>query len=63
MNQILMTEKKKKQKQPKGPVGIKNIVRFFAGSIIVFGVVMIGQGSYAIYRGQENRCCTRSKYS
>ena len=48
MNQILMTEKKKKQKHPKGPVGIKNIVRFFAGSIIVFGVVMIGQGSYAI---------------
>lgn len=55
MNQILMTEKKKKQKQSKGPVGIKNIVRFFAGSIIVFGVVMIGQGSYAIYRGQENK--------
>lgn len=55
MNQILMTEKKKKQKKQKGPVEIKNIVKFFAGSIIVFGVVMIGQASYAIYKGHENR--------
>lgn len=58
MNQILMIEnkKKKKEKKPKmhrtstGPIEIKNIIRFFAIVIIIFGLTIIGHSSYAIYR-------------
>jgi len=49
MNQILMTENKKK-KGYSSQVGIRNIVMFFAIVIIVFGMFLIGQGSYAIYK-------------
>ena len=54
MNQILITENKKKDKKKKmktssGPVEIKNIVRFFAIVIILFGLFIIGHSSYAIY--------------
>ncbi len=61
MNQILMTENKhknKKQKQKRertsGPIEIKAIVRFFAFLIIIFGVALVGQGSYAIYKEAED---------
>lgn len=59
MNQILMIEnkkKKKKEKKPKmhrtstEPIEIKNIIRFFAIVIIIFGLTIIGHSSYAIYR-------------
>lgn len=53
MNQILMVENKKKGKKVKmssRPAEIKNIVRFFAIVIILFGLVMIGHSSYAMYR-------------
>lgn len=54
MNQILMIENKKKSKKKNrggsGPVEIKSIVMFFAIFLIAFGVFLIGQGSYAIYR-------------
>ncbi|MCI9365764.1 MAG: hypothetical protein HFJ54_04060 [Clostridia bacterium] len=43
MNQILYTGKNS------GPASIKSIVRFFAISIIVLGVIFIGEGSYALY--------------
>lgn len=59
MNQILMTEnKKKKQKKAKNssePIEIKGIVRFFAVVIAIFGIVLAGQGSYAIYREAEDK--------
>ena len=56
MNQILMTEnKKKKQKKSSGPLEIKGIVRFFAIIIMVFGIVLIGESSYAIYKDAEDR--------
>ena len=58
MNQILMTEnKKKKQKKAKssnGPIEIKGIVCFFAIVIAIFGIVLVGEGSYAIYQEAEN---------
>lgn len=54
MNQILVTENKKK-KGSKGPVGIKGIVRFFAIFIAVFGIVLTGEGSYALYKDAEAR--------
>lgn len=55
MNQILEVEKKKKeQKQRKqsngGAIETKNIVRFFAIVIIIFGLVLVGEGSYAMYK-------------
>lgn len=54
MNQILMTEnKKKKEKKSSGPVEIKGIVRFFAFVILIFGLTLVGEGSYAIYKEAE----------
>lgn len=54
MNQILMTEnKKKKEKKSSGPVEIKGIVRFFAFVILIFGLTLVGEGSYATYKEAE----------
>ncbi len=57
MNQILATSnptnKKTKNKRSGGPADIKTIVRVFAIVMLVFGVFMIGTGSYAIYRDNE----------
>ncbi len=54
MNQILMVDNNKKKKTKKqrgssGSVEIKNIVRFFAIVIIVFGLFLIGHSSYGLY--------------
>ena len=45
MNQILYTGKTKK----KGPASIKSIVRFFSVSLIILGIIFLGEGSYALY--------------
>lgn len=65
MNQILNVDdnsnnkkgKKKKEKAPKipkqrnnTPLEITTIVRFFAIAILVFGICMIGTGSYSMYQ-------------
>lgn len=51
MNQILVTEKKKKNKKgSSGPLEIKGIVRFFAVFIMLFGIVLASEGSYALYK-------------
>jgi len=56
MNQILLTENKKKKKNNTGgPIEIKGIVRFFAIAILLFGIVLAGEGSYAIYRNIDDR--------
>ena len=56
MNQILITEnKKKKQRKSSGPIEIKGVVRFFAIVIAIFGLVLAGESSYAIYRDIEER--------
>lgn len=49
MNQILTTEKKKK-KSNSSSIEIKGIVRFFAIVLMIFGLVLIGEGSYAFYQ-------------
>lgn len=49
MNQILATENNKNKRRSSGPIAIKPIVRFFAIIIIIFGIILIGEGSYAIY--------------
>ena len=56
MNQILMIDSKKKKKnKSSGPIEIANIVRFFAVTLIIFGLSFIGQGSYAIYRDVKGK--------
>lgn len=60
MNQILMVENKKKQPKQKkqssgGAIEIRGIVRFFAFVIMIFGVVLAGEGSYAIYRDAADK--------
>ena len=49
MNQILYVGENKGN----GPIAIKSIVKFFAIVIIVFGIILIGKGSYAIYKNIE----------
>lgn len=55
MNQILATSKPttKKTKKSNGPADIKTVVKVFAITMLVFGVFMIGTGSYAIYKDNE----------
>lgn len=49
MNQILQTENKKQD----GSIDIKKIVIFFAIAIIIFGIVLICLGSYAMITGTK----------
>ena len=49
MNQILYVGENKGN----GPIAIKSIVKFFAIVIIAFGIILIGKGSYAIYKNIE----------
>ena len=49
MNQILYVGEIKGN----GPIAIKSIVKFFAIIIIAFGIILIGKGSYAIYKNIE----------
>ena len=63
MNQILSTsmpinDKKNKIKYKNNkPVDIKNILKFFAISILIFGTLVAGTGVYAIYKtiSKENK--------
>ena len=61
MNQILATSnpnnKKTKMKKNKrtGPADIKSVVRVFAVVMLIFGIFMVGTGSYAIYSDSVNR--------
>ena len=59
MNQILSVEPPKPNKEKKqkvrnsssgGTIEIENIVRFFAIVLIVFGLIMVGSGSYSMYQ-------------
>lgn len=59
MNQILSTDmpndnkkNKIKTKKTQQPANIKSILKFFAIAILVFGVIMVGNGTYAIYKNQ-----------
>ena len=49
MNQILYVGENKGN----GTIAIKSIVKFFAIVIIAFGIILIGKGSYAIYKNIE----------
>lgn len=50
MNQILSTSSGKKNKEP---LGIQTITRIFAIILLLFGIILIGQGSWAMFTGEE----------
>ena len=51
MNQILQVQENKKNSKP---VDTKKVVLFFAVSILIFGLIMLGQGAYNIYLAKAN---------
>ena len=57
MNQILSTEAPKSNKKVRGgnrePADIEKILKFFAIGMILFGIFMIGSGSYAMYQNSK----------
>ena len=57
MNQILSIENPNKQRKSKvknhAPIEIKTIIRFFSISILIFGIFMIGSGSYSMYQNSK----------
>ena len=58
MNQILATSQttnRRGTRGSKGPVEIEKILKFFAISLIIFGVFLIGSGSYAMYKNNETK--------
>ena len=50
MNQILYTGGKKKS----GPANINKVIKFFCISILIFGLVLVGEGSYAMIKNSSN---------
>ena len=54
MNQILSVENKKGKKSNGSAIEITKIVRFFSIAILIFGLFMIGQGSYGIVKNIED---------
>lgn len=55
MNQILATSNARPSKGRKGPASIESVVKFFVVALIIFGIFMIGSGSYAIYKDNEQK--------
>ena len=51
MNQILQVQETKRNSKP---VDTKKVVLFFAVSILIFGLIMLGQGAYNIYLAKVN---------
>lgn len=50
MNQILATSNVNSKNKKREPARIETVVMFFVIALIIFGVFMIGTGSYAIYK-------------
>lgn len=59
MNQILSTSmpndnnKQKNRRKNNGPVAIGSILKFFAIAMLIFGILIIGTGTYAIVQKQK----------
>ena len=66
LNQILSINNTPKGKPKKnktrnsGPIEVSSILKFFSIVILVFGIFMIGSGSYSMYK-QANKESTNSK--
>ena len=50
LNQILSIESPKREKKKSGPIEIEKILKFFSIAILIFGIFMIGSGSYSMYQ-------------
>lgn len=55
MNQILQVQENRNNHNP---VDTKKVVLFFAISIMIFGVILLGQGAYAMYQKKLNQKVT-----
>ena len=55
MNQILQVQENRKNSNP---VDTKKVVLFFAISIIIFGLILLGQGAYSVYQSKLNEKVT-----
>ena len=56
MNQILSVDNTKKSKgyrNSSGPLEINTILKIFAIAILIFGVFMVGSGSYSMYKDSQ----------
>ena len=51
MNQILQVQETRKNSNP---VDTKKIVLFFAVCLIIFGIILLGQGAYSVYKNKQN---------
>ncbi len=66
LNQILSIDNSPKGKPKKnrtrnsGPIEVNSILKFFSIAILIFGIFMIGSGSYSMYQG-ANKEVTNSK--
>lgn len=64
LNQILSIDNNKKEKIKKsktrnsGPIEIHSILKFFSIAILIFGVFMIGTGSYSMYQKSVKEATT-----
>ena len=56
LNQILSVENNKgkdKKVKSSGPIAINSILKFFSIALIIFGIFMIGTGSYSMYKNSQ----------
>ena len=51
MNQILQVQETRRNSNP---VDTKKIVLFFAVCLIIFGLILLGQGAYTVYQNKQN---------
>lgn len=58
MNQILQVQENRKSSNP---ADTKKIVLFFAVCLIIFGVILLGQGAYSAYKNKLNEKVTGEK--
>ena len=57
MNQILQVQEEKKRSN-NNPMDTKKIVLFFAVCLIIFGIVLLGEGAYSLYINTTNQKVT-----
>lgn len=57
MNQILQVQEEKKRSN-NNPIDTKKIVLFFAVCLIIFGIVLLGEGAYSLYINKTNQKVT-----
>lgn len=54
MNQILQVQENKYKNNNK-PIDTKKVVLFFAVCLIIFGIILLGQGAYSAYKNKQNQ--------